>query len=184
MVKKLSDDSLLRGFQRAVTFAAGEAVRKFGPEIVDRPSFAGRDERLQALMVLARTEEDWEQARQYLEQGRQAARTAGKSCAVWDLEELPGDLVRGDAERAIALIDHVSRQHGREPGVREALVEMLARLGVLRPDGTVAVPSARPRPETAEQPAIGAPAETPKLWTPGGETPTGKRSALWTPDMG
>lgn len=183
MVEKLSDEHLLTGFHRALAFGARHAVKEFAHEVVNRPSLNGDEEQQHALMVLARSEENWDQAYQYLDRGRQASKASGKSCAPWDLLELPARLQRGEGELAVQLIEHLQRDHGKEPGVGNALVDLLMRFGVLRPDGTAALPMAH-EPE----PGIVVPgqedAQPGKLWTPDSQAPAGQKSALWTPDMG
>lgn len=182
-VEKLSDELLLTGFHRALAFGARHAVKKLAHEVVNRPSLSGNEEQQHALMVLARSEENWDQAYQYLERGRQASKASGKSCAPWDLLELPARLQRGEGELAVQLIQHVQRDHGKEQGVANALVDLLMRFGVLRPDGTAALPMAR-----EAEPSIVVPgqegAQPGKLWTPDSQSPSGQKSALWTPDMG
>jgi hypothetical protein len=70
----------------------------------------------------------------------------------------------------------------QEPGVGEALADLLVQAGVLRPDGT---PAAPPEAAAAAAPQAGGPAPgTPdagKLWTPGSET-GGGGGKIWTPD--
>ncbi len=182
-LEKLSDESLLMGFHRTLAFGARQAVRKFAAEVVHRTSLSGNEEQQHALMVLARSEENWDQAYQYLERGRNASKAAGKSCAPWDLLELPARLQRGEGERAVQLIQHVQRDHGKEHGVADALVDLLMRFGILRPDGTAALPMAQ-----EAEPGIVVPgqegAQPGKLWTPDSQTPSGEKSSLWTPDMG
>lgn len=182
MVEKLSDELLLTAFHRALAFGARHAVKKFAHEVVNRPTLSGNEEQQHALMVLARSEENWDQAYQYLERGRQASKASGKSCAAWDLLELPARLQRGEGQLAVQLIQHVQRDHGKEPGVGNALVDLLMRFGVLRPDGSAALPMAR-----EAEPSIVVPgqedAQPGKLWTPDSQSPTGQKSGLWTPDM-
>ena len=48
-VTKVSDEDVLAGYRRAVSFGAQAAVEKFGRELVGRDSLASRDERLQGL---------------------------------------------------------------------------------------------------------------------------------------
>ena len=80
------------------------------------------------------------------------------------------------------LLRHIETQHGREPGVAEALQQMLIEFGLLRPDGTPAYAPRRPM----EQPAPAAPgeaAEPDKLWLPESQRPAGEKPRIWTPGM-
>lgn len=174
MVEKASDEGLLMGFRRAVAFGAMAALRKFARAVVDRPSIAGTEEQLQAYRVLAAMEEDSDRALQYIEQGRRAAESAGRSSASWDLEELSFRFARGEVHEATRLINHVQTEHMREPDVAEALMQLLVQVGVLRPDGT---PAAGP----PQQPPPTAAAEPGKLWTPDSQASGGEKK-IWTPD--
>jgi hypothetical protein len=78
-------------------------------------------------------------------------------------------------------------QHGREPGVAEALYAWLTQIGAITPDGRPAA-----RPESAGQPAaaVGAgPAPAPAgagLWTPDQPTapaPGQPKPSIWLPGM-
>lgn len=172
MVEQASDETLLAGYRRALAFNVLPALRKFAPALADRPGFAGREEQLQACRLLVRLEEDLDRALRYLEQGRQSAGSLGQSCASWDLLELPLRLARAEPEEISRLINHVQGQHIREPGVAEALMQWLVRVGAIRPDGTP------PGPAPREAPAAAGPGQ---LWTPDGQQPGGQKK-IWTPD--
>jgi len=182
MVEKLSDDGLLLGYRRAMTFAAAEAAEKFAREIVDRPSLAGRPEQQRAFATLARTVEDRDEGLRYLDRGRRAALAAGRSCASSDLLELSLRFERRELAEISRLIEHVHREHIREPGVAQALGELLVRAGILQPDGTLVDADG---PPADEQPAIVVPgdamAEPGKLWTPDSQKPPGEKPKIWTP---
>jgi hypothetical protein len=179
-VEKLSDDDLVAGFNRSRAFAARKAMQKFAREIVARGSMTGRAERLQAYSVLAQTAEDFPQALEQIELGRQAALAAGQSCASWDLLELSFRFGHGDGTGAVRLVEHIQGRHLREQGVAETLTHMLIEVGILRPDGTPAqLPAAA---EEALAAAAGpAAAEPGKLWTPDSGQ-TGGGGKIWTPD--
>ena len=92
--------------------------------------------------------------------------------------ELRIRFARKEADEALQLIGHLRSQHLQEPGVAEALTELLVQVGLLRPDGT---PAASP-PQAEPPAATTAPAPDPgKIWTPNGEEPGGEKK-LWTPD--
>ncbi|MGA2032919.1 MAG: hypothetical protein ABSG68_11715 [Thermoguttaceae bacterium] len=178
-LENLSDEALGAALRRALMFAAREAMRKFAQAIVDRPSFADRPEQTRAYSVLAQTAENFEQALAHLEQGRKAAEVAGRSCAAWDLMELPLRFGRGEVREAQRLIQHLQQRHLREPGVAEAVTQILVEVGVLRPDGTPAHPMGgrEPPPGAVPQEPAAAPG---KIWTPGSEESGGGK--LWTPE--
>jgi hypothetical protein len=180
-LEKLSDDDLVTAFRRAVLFHAREALRRFSLAIVERPGFADRPERTQAYTMLARTADNFEQALVHVEEGRQAALAAGKSCAAWDLMEIPFRFGQGQAREAITLVQHVQRQHAKEPGVMERLTQILVDVGLLRPDGTPAMPAGRHPAAGAEPAEAPAAAEPSRIWTPGDETGEGGGGKLWTP---
>jgi hypothetical protein len=181
--EKLSDDELLLAFRRAMLFSATEALRKFARAIVDRPTFADRPERFQAYSVLAQTAENSEQALAHVAEGRSAALAAGRSCASWDLLELSFLFVRGDARAAMQLVQHIQQRHIQERGVAQALTQMLVEVGILRPDGTPAVPTTRQEAAAAAMQMQEPAAEPGRLWTPGSEPPppVGGGGKLWTP---
>ena len=165
-------------FHRARLFAAREALRISAQEMIRRSSMAGNPERLQAYIALAKTAgispRPWPTSTR---DGRRRRRPA-KSCASWDLLELSFRLGRGDGLEAVRLIQHVQKQHGREPGIAEALTHLFVEVGVLRPDGT---PAQAHVPEEAMAAAEGpAAAEPGKLWTP--DSPqSGGGGKIWTP---
>ncbi|MCE5303951.1 MAG: hypothetical protein LLF97_12710 [Planctomycetaceae bacterium] len=183
-VDTLSDQELATAYYRAGAFAIRGAMRKFAEAIVARPSMADSDERLHAFATLARTEDNVERALDYLERGRQAAEAKKESSASWDLMELSLRFAAHDGQAAMRLIEHLQSQHLEEPGVAEALTHMLIDVGLLRPDGTPAIPpEAMQAGGSAGPMAAPAAAEPGKLWTPDGDQPAGGGSGkLWTPD--
>ena len=183
-VDKLPDESLLDGYRLAMAYGARAAMPSFARALVERSSLAGREERLMAFEMMARTADDSDQALKYLEDGRKEAGQAGGSCAHWDLLELPFRLERGEGPEASRLLEHIQSRHINEPGVARALTDLLVQCGVLRPDGTPAVPPGAP---TADDPSLVIPgqstAEPGKLWTPESQKPTGDKPKIWTPGM-
>ncbi|MGD0655050.1 MAG: hypothetical protein ABSA16_11950 [Thermoguttaceae bacterium] len=178
-VEKLSDEELVQAFQRAVGYNHRAAVLKFGKEIIDRPGFAERREKGLAYMTLARMEDDLDRAITYIEAGRKATESTGKSHAMWDLEELSLRFARQEIPEALQLIRHIESTHINEPNVSLVLTQILVDAGLLRPDGTPAIPTGHAEAEMA---ASGAPgAEPGKLWTPGGES-SGASGKLWVPE--
>jgi len=181
-VEKAGDDALRTGFRRAVAFAATGALSNFAREITRRDSLKGSEEHGGACKLLARTERNPDQALGYVEQGRQAAEAAGGSSAAWDLMELSIHFARQDADEVNRLLTHIQTHHMNEPGVADAVMNMLVQAGVVRPDGTPAL-EPEEMPAAASPPGVSSPpaAEPGKLWTPGSES-GGGGGKLWTPD--
>ncbi len=111
-------------------------------------------------------------------EGRRVAQAAGQSCASWDLLELSFHFAHGPGLEAARLVEHLQKRHLQEPGVAEALTQMLIEIGALHPDGTpVQVPDGEEMMAVAEGPAD---AEPGKLWTP--DSPqSGGGGKIWTP---
>jgi hypothetical protein len=183
-VKKLTDEQLVDLYRRADHYRHIAALRKLAQEVIARPELTGKLDKAEVYGLLAQIEPNPAKAYGHLDQARQAAEAAGKSTAPWDLAELAMRIARGDVAEADRLLHHIRAEHAREPGVAQALFEILADAGIIGPDGRpVGGPAAAPQ----EAPGIvvpGAAASEPgKIWTPGSDQPTGgKKSALWTPD--
>lgn len=182
--KALSDDVLLDLYRRADHYRHVAAIRLLGPELVNRKTLTPA-ERAQTYGVLAQVEQDSQQAIAYLELARKASEEAKQSTAPWDLAELALRIARFEIAEADRLLLHIRSDHIREPGVAQALYQILYEAGIIGPDGKPAMPAGTPG---REAPALvvpgGAAAEPGKIWTPGSDQPApAKKSALWTPDM-
>ncbi|MBN1394588.1 MAG: hypothetical protein JW959_06165 [Pirellulales bacterium] len=176
-VERLSDEELIEAYHHAAEFAVRPALRKFSQAIIERPSFADSEEREMAFVTIARTERDVDRAVQHVERGRREALGAGKSCAMWDLMELSFNFARRNAAEASRLIDHIQRRHLKEPGVNEALSQLLIDVGLLRPDGT---PAFDPDAMATAAAAAAPQSESADLWTPDSEQ-SGGGGNLWVP---
>jgi tetratricopeptide (TPR) repeat protein len=183
-VDKLSDEVLARGYRRAMTHRAEEALSNLAPAVADRSSLAGRPERRLALQMMVETSEDLDQALRYLQAGRREPNQPDGACAHWDLLELSLRLRRGESDEAGQLLEHLQSRHINEPGVARALTELLVSLGVLHPDGTPAFAQEEGPPE---QPSLVLPgqggAKPGELWTPDSQKPAGEKPKIWTPGM-
>ena len=83
----------------------------------------------------------------------------------------------GNAPAAMRLMQHIETRHINEPGVAQALTQLLINAGLLNPDGTpVAMPPGMHAAPEAAPPA----AEQSKLWTPDSAS-AGAGGKLWTP---
>jgi hypothetical protein len=184
-VAQLADEQLLDLYRRADHYRHITALRPLAAEVINRPSLEGQVDKSEVYGLLAQIEPDAAKAYGYLDQARQASEAAKKSTAPWDLAELAMRIARGDVPAADKLLNHIRAEHIREPGVAQALFEILVEAGVIGPDGKP-TGGAAPAPRAAEAPGIvvpgAAPADTGKIWTPNSDQPSGKKSALWTPD--
>jgi hypothetical protein len=196
-VKQLSDEALVDLYRRADHYRHISALRMSAHEIIARPSLdtpqdkvaapekdgAEKDhvDKAEVYGILAQIEPDTRQAIAYLEKARQVAEASKTSTAPWDLAELTLRIARGEVPEADRLLHHIRDQHIREPGVAQALFQILTEAGIIGPDGKPTAAAQR------EAPGIVVPgpaaAEPGKIWTPGSDQPSGKKSALWTPGM-
>ena len=144
---KLSDDELIRCYRRASFPPQSRALGSLAAEIVRRPSFNGRPEVPEAYGVLAANSQNTTAALAFVEQGRAAAQRAKQLTAMWDIEELQLRLQRGEGDAASRLLQHVQREHAREPGVSEALFRLLYEAGVIDQQGRrIAAPQSQASP--------------------------------------
>ncbi|HJS07403.1 MAG TPA: hypothetical protein VJ809_07065 [Pirellulales bacterium] len=182
VVEKLTDEQLSDVFHRVLTTGHQPAIKRLAIEVTRRTSPKLLDYKLAAYRSLVHLEEDTDKALELIETARKTAEQARHSTAPWDLEELNVRIQRQEGQRVAELIAHLRDQHGREPGVAEALMSIFMRLGMVGPDGRVRVPI---DDAAAAAPGIvvpGAQAEPGKLWTPESAAPAGKKSALWVPE--
>ena len=106
-----------------------------------------------------------------------------QSSAPWDLMELAYRIERSEGPAVLQLIQHIQSQHAREPGVGQALVQLLVQTGLVGPDGRLAIGGAAPGAPASPLVVPGAATEPGKLWTPDQPQPGGeKKSALWLPE--
>jgi hypothetical protein len=169
----LTDEQLKLAFNRAVVANFTVALRRLAPEVIKRPKLPVAEYMLAAYRLLVRMAPNSNESLRLIDEARKLGDANKQSSAQWDLLELAQRIQRNEAPTVLQLIDHIQRQHGREPGVAQALVQLLVQSGLVGPDGRL---------------AIGAPpsaaAEAGKLWTP--DTPQAaageKKSSLWLPD--
>lgn len=91
------------------------------------------------------------------------------------IQELSLRAMRHESTEFNQVYESLAKRHINEPGIREQLLSVMVRLGLLNPDGS---------PVQREPVAVGAAAGEGKVWTPdgdsGGEPGEGKK--LWVPD--
>lgn len=169
---KLTDEQLMRLHENAVLVSAMDALRHSAQEMLNRPTILAEIPAEALHGELARIQNDPRLALPHLAAAAKAAEDAGRSPAIWLLEEVPLRLAIGQTDDAMLLVQRLLERHGREPGVREAVTQLLESLGV-------DVARLRQGPMAA---AEAAPEN--KIWTPGGDAPAaGKKSPLWMPGM-
>jgi hypothetical protein len=186
IVEKLTDQQLIVAFQRMMLVRYEPAMRRLANEALRRENLKP-EIRLAALQFLVSVEEDSNRALELINTGRDLAINLKQSTAGWDLDELAMRIQRLEGHEAARLIQKIQQQHGREPGVAEALFTMLARLGMLTPDGTIRIPTAA---ASTAGPSIVAPGAEPSksaIWTPETGAPplaagSTKKSGLWVPE--
>ncbi len=179
-VEKLSDNDLIDVYRRAAWLHFVPAMKRLAEEVIRRPSLENEPNKIdkaEAHGLLAEIAEDSAERMRHISSARQVAEKRGESSAPWDLSELAVALEQGDEENFQRLLAHIRDQHLQEPGVGEALMNLLAQAGLI-PAGGAGMP-----PEMA---MAGAPPPSPaaKIWTPGGDAPApagGKKSVIWTP---
>ncbi|MCC7084787.1 MAG: hypothetical protein IT427_07240 [Pirellulales bacterium] len=181
--ERLSDDQLQNAFNRSAITNNSLATRRLAPEVVRRPSLSVVESRLPAYRLLARMATDSDESLRLIAEARTLAEANKQSSAHWDLMELLVRAQRSEGDAVIRLIDHIRRQHGREPGVLQTLAQLLVELGLATPDGRLAIPSLRSVPPESSLVVPGNGDEPGKLWTPDAPEAAGeKKSALWIPD--
>jgi hypothetical protein len=178
-IKRLSDEELVDLYRRADHYRHIAALRKLAHEVVARPGLENLIDKAEVYGILAQIEPDTAQAIAYLDQARKTADTSKTSTAPWDLAELALRIARGEVSEADRLLNHIRSEHIREPGVAQALFQILTEAGIIGPDGKPTAAAQREAPGIVVPGA--AAAEPGKIWTPGGDQPSGKKSALWTP---
>jgi hypothetical protein len=182
-IESLSDDLLKQAFNRAMVANFALALRRLAPEVLKREGIPAAEYKLAAYRYLVRAAADSDRALQLIDEARRLGDTHKQSSAQWDLMELSFRIARNEAPAIMQLIDHIQRQHGREPGVAQALVQLLMQTGLVGPDGRLAMGA--PAAAQAASPLVvpGAAAEAGKLWTPESAQPAGeKKGSLWLPD--
>ena len=181
-VAGLSDEALADLYRRAEHYRDLAALRKLALEALQRPTLEKELSRAEIYGTLAQLEPDTAQSINYLQKAREAAEAAKTSTAPWDLAELSLRIARGEVAEADRLLSHIRTEHIREPGVAQAMFQILSEAGIIGPDGRPT--AAREQGGASIVVPQGAGAEPGKIWTPGDEpASSGKKSALWTPGM-
>jgi tetratricopeptide (TPR) repeat protein len=179
-VAKMTDDQLVGVYRRAVVTAAPRLLRKIGQEIVSRPSIDSHKEidKGEVFDILARMSVDPNEAVGYLTKAQEVAKAKGRSPARYLLAELPYRLQRGEELESRRILNLLTTRYAKEPGVQEALLNLLAQLGLVRVDPATGRP-------IIMMPSGGAPAGSTTALdaAESGAAAPPPHSALWTPDQ-
>ena len=181
-IDELSDEDLLVLYRRVVLKYATTAIRVLAAEVLRRESLDETVDKDEAYELMIRTARDSIDALKYVEAAQKAAVDGGTSPARWLLSELSIRLSRGEGAECERLARTLQTRHGNEPGVAQALYELLVSAGVISPDGAAAAPQSQA--VASEEPAADQPAS--KIWTPDDAQPADsgeQKSKLWVPGM-
>ena len=168
--------------------AAVKAARTFAQEVVSRDSLKGKVDRAEAYGILSRYSSNPDDSLEYILKAAAEARNSGESPAQYLLSELALRIRRREIPEIERLVQQIQQQHVNEPGVAQALYEMLVRSGPINPQSVAgqgmprgAAPAGTPTAPAAPDPG--------GVWTPGGQAPAAPaageegKSKLWVPGM-
>jgi len=165
--RSLPTAALLHGFHSSLLFNDSRTTFSFSEAILERSlkdmPYVFRKEAIRQLITKAQFEHDMETALILIEKGTNEADELKKSDAWLNIMEIPFQLGQGNFARAQELVAHVMQIHRREQEAMMLLQNLLIRLGLVNPDGTMIAPAGYP-----EEPIPQAPSEQPasKLWVP------------------
>jgi hypothetical protein len=186
-LSELSNEELTDVFRLAALKFLRLAMRRSAIEIVARPDIAEKIDPEEVYHVLATVSVNTDESLQFIDAGRQLAVKNGHSPAQWYLAELQVRLSRYEGEECNRLTKLLTSRHAHEPGVNQALYQILVNHGVITPEGEVRDEGVRqagaagPLGPPDQAPATAA-AESPGLWTPESAA-TKQESKLWLPGM-
>ena len=187
-VQKMTDEQLVTAYRRSAMLAVAAANAKLVPEVIARESMDGMVDKAEAYGILANQASSSKEALEFLARAREIATASEESPARWLLAEFDIHLRQGDSAEAQRLLQEIQSSHLREPGIAQAVYEILARYGIIDPRAAGAVPGAPTGPMPAQTPTAATEAESgsgsdQKIWTPDSAAGTSqKKSAIWTPD--
>jgi hypothetical protein len=175
----IADEDLIQLYQRAAMMAYARALRPLGEELIRRQGLHEQIDLVNVYGTLAQLEPDWGRAPEYINSAVRAAEASGQSPARMYLTDLSMSIERGDSKRFNAVLDNLKRKHFREPGVAQAVLQLLQSYGLVAPDGQ---PAQAPQP--ASRLVVPGGADKPgEIWTPGGDSESGEKPAIWMPGM-
>jgi tetratricopeptide (TPR) repeat protein len=191
-VAKLTDDKLVSVYRRALIYATPRLMKPLALEVAARPKLDNHPQldKTEVYDLLSRLVSDPDDILKNLLKAQEAAKAKGRSPARYLLQELPIRLARGEGQESRRILNLLMTRHAGEPGIQQALGNMLNELGLIRVDPdtgrpVIAIPSAGPSPAAVSEPAAAAPSG---LWTPEAAAPAAAasegKSKLWLPGEG
>lgn len=191
-VAKLTNEQLPEFMHRAMYYGSRNLPRKLARVLVARPELEKTQLGIDCHLILAEDASPGDEALDHLKTARSIADALKAPHSNIMLTEMNIRLMRGEVNEFRHIMQHLQQHHANEPGVQEALMDIMQRYGVMLPDGRVALrlPRGRKADGAADGGAAAAPAS--KIWTPdsgapvaGGPLappPTEGKSKLWIPD--
>lgn len=181
--EKLDDEQLVNAYAVAAQNGAWMAIKKLGQEIIKRPSLDTKVKKDGVYARLSQVSVNLDESVELIQQAQQAAVKQGESPARWKISELGLQISRSQAPEVQRLLHDIQTRHMKEPGIADSLMQLLARFGLIRPDGRAATAASAPAggpPEMVGEPGIAGAAETMPAATAAAEEP---KSKLWLPGM-
>ncbi|HTN74631.1 MAG TPA: hypothetical protein VL096_05270 [Pirellulaceae bacterium] len=178
-IDKLTDEQLMAAFQRAVYYLDPPSLASFGEALLSRTSIHDKIDPREIYELLIRFGTSPQQSVEYALRAQEYAKTQRESPARFMLMELQARIALGDARNIQRLIEVLSTTYRNEPGIAQALMQIMVQLGIVTPDGRM-----RQQPGAEAAMLGGEPAGAGGLWTPGDPVakPAEKKSSLWLPD--
>ncbi len=172
--EKLSGPQLAAAFERARRFSATAAMARLAPGLAQDDTVPWSIARIEAAQVFLQQEPNYARALALCQKWRQETSKIPGSCAIFDILEVEARLQRGELREAVELLNHMTAEHGKQPGVAQFVNNFREIVDVY-----IAVSRAR----QAVEPSIVAPdgGEPGKLWTPDSAREPGPKPTLWTP---
>jgi len=181
VVDQLSDEQLVQLHTVATAYRIRRVLRDTIAESLKRPGMVPEERRGEVSLTRAALARGTDERLDWIEQARTADREAGRSTANADLMELETRAASGENEKFMELLEKIQAEHGREPGVAEALLQLLSRLGLLRDPAPSAAPPPGVEGETPMAADDAAAAGGNEIWTPDAERAAAGKSKLWVP---
>ena len=139
--EKLKDEDLMKAYSPAYMHGAPRALRRLGTAVIDRASLKDEIDPTGVYEALSLVASSTEESLELNDKARESAVAAGKSPARWLFRELDLRLMRGEEEEFIRIMNTLQRNHINEPGVEEAMRNVLVRSGAMTPDGQPTQPA-------------------------------------------
>lgn len=161
------------GFERAAGLAATALAAR---------SDATPEDRWAALGVLEERAPTSVRRLEIIGELRRIAAALKANDGMLDVAEVRVRLQRGDQAEFVRLLEHMRRDHGRDPQVLQAFAEVLAEAGI---DLSALAAAGGGAPRAAPAVTGTAAPEAGGIWTPGGsarqDPPSGEKKVIWTP---